>query len=371
MNISVLNRYILKAWGIPFLSIFILVNTIFLIRKITIWLPKLIEHDAPWDVTIMLFASMMPLDLTLTIPIAFFFALIKLVLDLQTSSELDAMYAGGRSIFNIFVPVLWAGVFLTLIMLALTMEISPAGKVLTYNTSAKLSSLKAAPTFEPKKFINEIEGLVFYFEGKNPDGSFAHFMLTDSRDSQSEPVIYFSNRAVISRIDSGLAVRLYAGSQLMGKEEHVRSISFDHYDIAIPLELEDRYYTVNANQNPSFMGTKALFDSLFTDKVSASYVAHWNFRLVLSLSVLLLFFFAIPLALRNKRSKQSGVFLISLIVMWLINQIELVLFKKIGASLLPWWSIWLALLFFTFIGLWMFYQVHRKGVFSFNFLPKK
>jgi len=67
---------------------------------------------------------MMPLDLTMTIPTAYFFALIKLILDLQANSELDAMYAGGRSIINILSPIFWVGVLLTLVMFWLTMELS-------------------------------------------------------------------------------------------------------------------------------------------------------------------------------------------------------------------------------------------------------
>ncbi|MDQ7002317.1 MAG: LptF/LptG family permease, partial [Ghiorsea sp.] len=178
---STLNRYLFRLWWWPFIATLVIVQTIFIIQKISIWLPILVEHEAPLGLTTTLFVSMIPMDLVLTIPIAFFFASIKLILTLQGSSELDAMYAGGRSILNILAPVFWMGVLLTFVMFLLTLQLVPMGKVVSHNISAKLTALNAAPSFEPRRFIEDIGGLVFYFDGKNPDGSYAHFMLTDSR----------------------------------------------------------------------------------------------------------------------------------------------------------------------------------------------
>ena len=145
--LTVLQRYVLRLWMIPFLTIFILVNALFLVQKVMIWLPELVEHEASLKLMVTLFVAMMPLDLTMTIPIAYFFALIKLILDLQANSELDAMYAGGRSIINILSPIFWVGVLLTLVMFWLTMELSPAGKVVTYNIASQLKSSNTTPSF--------------------------------------------------------------------------------------------------------------------------------------------------------------------------------------------------------------------------------
>ncbi len=369
--LTTLQRYVLRLWMMPFLIMFILVNALFLIQKVMIWLPKLVEHEATLHLMVMLFVSMMPLDLTMTIPIAYFFALIKLVRDLQANSELDAMYAGGRSIINVLAPIFWVGVVLTFVMLWLTLELSPASKVVTYNTASKLTLLNASPSFEPRMFISDIEGLVFYYDGKNADGTYANFMLTDSRSKTNELSTYFANRAQISGIDEGLLVRLLDGSQLIGERDKVRSIYFSNYEIVIPLKTEHKYYRVDPKADVSFMGAKDLFQAVFKDDVSVSYIAHWNFRLVLGLSVLVLFFYAVPISLRAKRAKQGGVFLWAILVMWVINQTELVLFKKIELSLLPWWSLWGGWLSFMSVGVWMFYMVYRRGAVSFRLGKRK
>ena len=369
--LTVLQRYVLRLWMIPFLTIFILVNALFLVQKVMIWLPELVEHEASLKLMVTLFVAMMPLDLTMTIPIAYFFALIKLILDLQANSELDAMYAGGRSIINILSPIFWVGVLLTLVMFWLTMELSPAGKVVTYNIASQLKSSNTTPSFEPRMFITDIEGLVFYYDGKNSDGTYANFMLTDSRSGTNETNIYFANRAQISGIDEGLLVRLLDGSQLIGERDKVRSVYFSDYEVVIPLKSENKYYTIDSKAGVSFMGTKALFQALFKDNVPVSYVAHWNFRLVLGLSVLVLFFYALPISLRAKRGKQGGVFLWGILVMWVSNQTELVLFKKVEHNLLPWWSLWGVWFVFMIVGVWLFYMVHKNGVVNFRLGKRK
>ncbi len=367
---STLNRYILRLWAIPFIVIFVLINAIFLIRKVSIWLPILVEHEAPLELTLSLFISMVPMDLVLTIPIAFFFALIKLILDLQSNSELDAMYAGGRSILNILAPVLWMGVLLTFVMFLLTLQLVPMGKVVSYNISAKLNALNAAPSFEPRRFIDDIDDMVLYFDGKNSDGSYANFMLTDSRSKTGEVVTYFSEKAVLSRVDAGLVVSLYSGSQLIGEKDQLRSVKFSNYDIVVPLTERKRYLELGANKPPGYMDAISLFHALSLDKVSPAHIANWHFRWVLALSVLVLFCYAVPISLRAKRSKQGAVFLFASLVMWAINQAEMIVFRKTELGILPWWSLWVVLSIFMAIGLWLLWTVQQRGVISFR-LPKR
>jgi len=366
---TTLNLYILRLWAMPFIVIFVLINAIFLIRKVSIWLPILVEHEAPLELTLSLFISMEPMDLVLTIPIAFFFALIKLILDLQSNSELDAMYAGGRSILNILAPVLWMGVLLTFVMFSLTLQLVPMGKVISYNISAELNALNAAPSFEPRQFIDDIDDMVFYFDGKNSDGSYVNFMLTDSRNKTGEVVTYFSEKAVLSRVDTGLVVSLFSGSQLIGEKDKLRSVKFSNYDIVVPLTERKRYLELGANKPPGYMDAASLFRALSWENVSPAHIANWHFRWVLALSVLLLFCYAIPISLRAKRSKQGAVFLFASLVMWAINQAEMIVFRKTELGLLPWWSLWVVLGVFMAIGLWLLWTVQQRGVVSFR-LPK-
>ncbi|MCF6207906.1 MAG: LptF/LptG family permease [Ghiorsea sp.] len=359
---STLNLYILRLWAMPFVVIFILINAIFLIRKVSIWLPILVEHEAPIALTVSLFLSMVPMDLVMTIPIAFFFALIKLILDLQSNSELDVMYAGGRSILNIVSPVFWMGVLLTLVMFVLTLELVPTGKVVSHNIAARLNALNAAPSFEPRHFIDDIDDMVFYFDGKNPDGSYANFMLTDSRSKTGEVVTYFSEKAVLSRIDAGLVVSLFSGTQLIGERDTLRSVKFSNYDIVVPLAESKRYFELGVNKPPAYMDAVSLFHTLSLDTVTPAHRANWHFRLVLALSVLVLFCYAVSISLRAKRSKQGAVFLFASLVMWAINQAEMIVFRKTELGILPWWSLWLVLGLFSVIGLWLLYMVQQRGV---------
>ncbi len=361
------QRYIFRLWFIPFLTIFVLVSLVFLLQRVVIWLPKLVEHDAPISLIASLFTSMMPTDWVMTIPIAFCFSFMRLILDLQTNSELDALYAGGLSLFNIFASVFWAGIVLTVLMLVLTLELVPLSKIKSYHMIAKLTHLKAAPSFEPKQFVRDVEGMVFYYEGKHDDGSYAQFMLADMRDA-SQTTLYIADSAVISPTDVGMAVHLYDGTQLSGEKDHISSVRFSDYEIVIPLENTKPYYARVNDNAPDYMGLKKLWRNLHR---SDRHMANFQFRLVLALSVLLLFLYTIPLAIRPKRSRQGSVFLWAILVMWLINQSELVVFHKMEVSALPWWSLWLLFAIFAGMGIKMLYITHKHGYMQFKHLFKQ
>ncbi|MDQ7001811.1 MAG: LptF/LptG family permease, partial [Ghiorsea sp.] len=116
------------------------------------------------------------------------------------------------------------------------------------------------------------------------------------------------------------------------------------------------------NKPPEYMDAFSLYHVISSDLVTPAHLAHWNFRLVLSLSVLVLFCYVVPISLRAKRSKQGTVFIFASLVMWAINQAEMIVFRKIELGLFPWWSIWLVLAFFVAVGLWLLSMVQQRGV---------
>ena len=361
------------TWFKPFMGMFLFISAIFLIQKLTIWLPKFLEHEAPMEWAVSLFLSLVPVESTLIIPIAYFFAVIKQVKELQTNSEIDAMYAGGQSILNIFAPMLWVAVALSAVMLWLTMVASPAGKVNTHNTAQKLATLKAEPTFQPKRFVDgSAENIVFYFEGHNPDGSYAQIMLSDSRKVSKGTSVYLAERATINRTNTGLLITLFDGNVMSGEKETLRSTYFSNYQVEIPLKAQNNFYRqLTQEHSPLYMSGKVLFDSLLQEKVPMRNIAEWNYRSVSSLTVLLLFLFAVPISMQAKRSKHNGTYLIAIGIMLFIDQSQYFLFKKVEYGLLPWWSFWMLFVALAAVASWMFYTVNQRGSIQFNFGPKR
>jgi len=369
-KIPCLDRYVFNIWFFPFIGILFLVGSVFVIQNLLIWLSVLIEHGASLDLAMTLFISLMPNVLVMVIPIAYFFALQRAVKALQSSSELDAMFAGGRSILNIFRSVLIAGLLLTLLMLWITMELAPAGKVATYNTAQRLSSLKSEPNFTPKQFISSIDGITFYADGRHSDGSYAKVIFADARDKSSPPTTYLANKALIANTDAGLSITLTNGDQLSGGQAQQRSTHFDHYTIVIPLDLQGSFRLISPESSPAFMSGGQLYDYLQQHE-SDAHLAQWHNRLLTPLTVLILFCLAIPISLHAKRAQGGGSFFVAILLIALLNQSQLIVFHKVEHAALPWWSLWLLMLGFLALGLLILRHVNRYGSLSLAFFRQR
>jgi len=359
-----MSRYIFKSWVGAFVGILVLVAAIFMLQKMLFWLPRLIENDVSLSLSLQLFANLSPGVLLLVIPIAYFFALYRLVKQLQNNSELDAMYAGGLSLFNIFAPILVIGVLLSLLILWMNMFVIPDSKVKLYNTAAQLSALRAAPSFTPLKFT-DVEGITFYSEGKKPDGMYSMVMISDARENEIAPVVYFAKLASINTSDLGLLIQLIDGNQLSGTKGNLKSVYFEEYLIQVPMVFEHGFSKMNAESSLAYMDAVTLYQNMQAHKQVKS-LAEWQKRWIPSISILVLFFLAIPLALQAKRSSKGGSFILAIVVLAMIEQIQLVTHRKIGLEVMPWWSTWAIETCYIVIALWLFFIVNKYGNLSFK-----
>ncbi len=364
---STLNKYVLKSWALPFLGILALVTAIFMLQKVLFWLPRLIENDVPLGLSLQLFASLLPSILLMVVPISYFFALYRAVRSFQGNSELDAMYAGGLSLFQIFMPVLLAGVVLSAGLLALTMHIVPASKLQIHNTVEQLSSLRSVPSFVPQRF-SDIEGITFYFEGKNDDGSYAKVLIADAREDKSKPMIYVAKKATINQSDTGLLVQLFDGNQLGGQKDKLTLTHFKAYQIQVPI-LETGYRKLNAESDYLYMSLTKLYHAI-QESYNPEAIAEWQRRLIPPVTLLILFFMAIPLSLQGKRQK-GGSFIFALVLLAVMMQSQLILAKKIALAVFPWWSAWVLEGFYAMVAYFLFMQVNQYGSLSLQRLKKK
>ncbi len=360
-KLSCLNRYVLKTWVFPFLALLFLVTLIFLLKYLLFWLPNLVENDVPLSLSIKFFTSLLPTILLMTIPVAYFFALYRSVKTFQTNSELDALYAGSLSLFNIFSPILWVGLVLSAFLLWMNMQLVPVSKLQMSNTLDEIGALHATPDFTPRRFTN-IDDITFYSEGKNKDGSYAKVLISDARESKLSPNIYVADQAVIHKIDDGLLILLNKGNQFNGASTRINLTQFDAYQILVPFAFESGFRELNSESDFSFMQMKTLYQRLDTSNIKAK--AEWDSRWIPSISLILLFFIAIPLSLQAKRSQKGGSFLWAFLILILMEQSQLILYHKIELGDAPRWLTWVLESIYVFGAVLLFSQVNKYGSLS-------
>jgi len=367
-KLNCLSRYILKSWGAPFIGILLLVAAIFMLQQVLIWLPKLIENGVPIGTASTLFLNLIPGILLLVTPVAYYFALYRSIKAFQTNSELDALYAGGLSLFNIFRPVFILGILLSIVLLWVSMQVVPATKVNIYNIGQVMASSHAEPNFTPQRF-SDIEDITFYSDGKNSDGSYFHVMISDARENQESPLIYFAKNATITKTNLGLLLRLKDGNQISGSKDNLTYTNFKTYQIQIPLAFNNHFRTMDELSDFVYMDARTLNEQLQSDR-NIRGLAEWHKRWVPSITIIILFFLAIPMSLQAKRSQKGGSFMFSLAALAIINQTQLILYKKISLDLYPLWSAWALAFVFLIVAIFLFMQVNKHGNLSLRHFKK-
>lgn len=361
-KLGCLQRYVLKTWLAPFVGILVLVTLILLLKQVLFWLPTLIENDVPFWLSSKLFFAFVPGILVMAIPLSYFFAVYRSVKTFQSNSELDALYAGGLSLFQVFKPVFWVGIGLSLLLLWFTMNVVPDSKLGIYNTNQQLAARHASPSFTPQRFA-DVEDITFYSEGKNSDGIYVRVMIADARENKLSPTLYFAETANIQKGDDGIYIILEHGNQLSGAKQKLQMTNFESYQIQIPMLFERGFNTLSATANYAYMHTKALYERMQAENTIQS-LAEWNRRFIPPLSLLILFFIAIPLSLQAKRSQKGGTFLLAITAIAIMETSQLILFRKITAGIAPWWSTWALEAVYASIAIFLFMQVNKYGSLS-------
>ena len=298
----VLDRYILKLWLGPFLGGLVLVLSVLLLGRALKLLGTVSDGGQAWAIIGGLLILTMPYFLLLTVPMAFFLSMQNTIASLQQSSEMDALRASGISYrrmfrsFFVLVALIWLGLTYT------SMVWLPQGQLGFNNILVKMYALKGVITFSPQRFTQGFEGITVYVDGEDEQGVYQGVILEDNREGVS--VVYTAESAQFDMVQGHLSLKMSHGVRLEGQGADQRMLSFDQYQVAIPM-TEGRWKRQRTGDHVTLMTAEELWQAYQSEDNQAA-VAEWNRRLLLPTTVLVLFFFALPLSLTQKRSGKAG-----------------------------------------------------------------
>lgn len=334
----ILDRYILRAWLGPFLGGLLLVLCVLLLGRALKLLGTVSDSGQVWSLIAELLILTMPYFLLLTVPMAFFLSMQNTITSLQQSSEMDALRASGVSysrMLRVFLPVvllLWLSLTYTATVLM------PQGQINFYNVLAKVYAMKGVITFSPQRFTQGFDGVTVYVDGEDEQGVYHGVMLEDHRSGIS--VIYTAKSARFIMGGSYLELRMDNGVRLEGAGADQRMLSFEHYQVSIPLS-DGNWSERKSKDHVTMMTMTELWQSMQSAKPEAA-TAEWSRRLLLPSTVLILFFFALPLSLTQKRSGKAGSLISGIAMLVLIYNAQLLLHRQISQGAFPGWTMWAA-----------------------------
>ncbi len=152
----------------------------------------------------------LPNVIRLVLPISAFAASIYVANRLTADSELVVMQATGFSAFRLARPVLWFGLIVAVMLLALMHVLVPASRATLASRSVEISENVTARFLNAGQFMHPARGITLYIREITLNGELLDLFLADDRATVSR-VTYTAARALLVRGDTGPKLIMFDG----------------------------------------------------------------------------------------------------------------------------------------------------------------
>jgi lipopolysaccharide export system permease protein len=233
--VRLLRRYLLRQLAAPFLFALGALTSLMLLSQVAKKFGALVGKGLPWSVIGEVFALSLPFIIAMTLPMAVLLAVLYAFSHLAADNEITAMRASGISVYQILLPVLAWGLFMSAFNFMFVDQVLP-------RSNARLRGLlidigRKKPTFELREqVINEVPPSQYFLRAGRIDaatGRLKDITIYDVGGETSRRVIYAdSGQMAYGEGQTDLNLRLYDGS-------------IHQYRPADPLTFQLTYYHIN------------------------------------------------------------------------------------------------------------------------------
>ena len=212
---KILHRYVLKEHVGPLVFAMTALTSLLLLQYIAKRFGDLVGKGLPWSVIAEFLGLSIPLTVALSMPMAVLVSTLYAFSRLASENELTAMKAGGVSMRGVLMPVLWAGLGVTLFMVGFNDQVLPRANHKLRTLQGDIAQKK--PSFGLREqVINEVSpGKLYLRAGRLSKTSniMKEVTIYDVGDATRRRTVYAdSGNMVMSPNHSDLLLTLYSGT---------------------------------------------------------------------------------------------------------------------------------------------------------------
>ena len=214
-TVRLLSMYLLRQLAAPFIFALTALTSLMLLSQIAKKFGSLVGKGLPWTVIAEVFALSIPFIVAMTLPMAVLLAVLYAFSHLAADNEITAMRASGVSVYQILVPVLAWGVFMSAFNFAFVDQVLPRSNARLRNLLIDIGRKK--PTFElQEQVINEVPPSQYFLRANRIDGATGRLRevtIYDVGGDASRRIIYAdSGLMAYAEGQTDLSLRLFDGS---------------------------------------------------------------------------------------------------------------------------------------------------------------
>lgn len=365
---SILDRYLLRELGSSLLVCLGTVLVALLLERLLRLFDILAQNSHALPAVAKLIACLVPHYLGLALPMAFFVALFLVIAKLSDDNELDAYLAGGLSITRLTKPFIAAALVLSLLSIGLFGYLQPYAR---YTYRAVLhAALNAGwdARLQAGTFVSPGRGYTLLADGVDASGRNLQNVFVHRLVGVEDQVTTGETGALSPSADgSELTLSVERGDHL--RREHSGQwlfAQFDHLSTSTEFSPGGAAFGARGRNERELTlnellahGVEGQPSTLSSAKVEGEFQG----RLARIVSLLLLPFLAVPMAMSAKRGERTGSVIVAATMLMLFNQTlqlgeSLAESGKVPAIV----GVWTPTLLFGGLTLWLFSQsLERPG----------
>lgn len=178
-GLKTIHAYVLKEMLPSFFLSVTLLTLLFMVNKVFLYLELVLNDKVSIGQTLLLYLSLIPFILSLTVPMAMMVGTLLSFGRLSSDMEVTAFKSGGGHLFHLIAPLLLLGACMTILMLFFNDRVMPEAKFFFNKTESNIIQNKADIAIRENVFIDQFEGHQFFIDHKDPTGNLSGIMVFD------------------------------------------------------------------------------------------------------------------------------------------------------------------------------------------------
>jgi LPS export ABC transporter permease LptF/LPS export ABC transporter permease LptG len=210
----ILDRYVIREILLPFAIALVVLTFVLIIPFILEQAEQLIEKGVSWPVILQLMATLLPMALGLTIPMALLVGALVALGRLAADREIVVFMACGVSPYRLLRPVAVLGTIAALVTLYVMIEWIPNANQTYREIIARVVADRAEQQVRPRVFFEDFPNTVLYVRDIQREGGWKDVIAADTRQP-AQPILYVarSGRMVVDRAAQTIHLVLVDGAQ--------------------------------------------------------------------------------------------------------------------------------------------------------------
>jgi len=361
------DRYIVTRVLWPLAATLSIALFALLLARLARLLDLFVNRGGSLSLVLQALTNLIPFYLGIALPAAFFVAVLVAVMRLSQTSEVGALQAAGVGLWRLVAPIMGLAIVLTLGSAVLVNYLQPYARYAYRAVTFALAHQAWNATVESGAFFTGFADTTVLVDGLDRDGTTLVGIFAYRREPAGRSVVITaakgSLRATADRrrlfLHFGDGVRVRSGAAAAAPS----TVRFERLDL--PLDLgaaAERFHGRGRDEEELTLSELwAVRDSPPAGTTVALVGAEIAYRLVQTLSVLVLPFLAVPLGIASPRERKGLALGAGLVVLVLYHHVLQLGHSFAGAGRIsPALGLWLPFALFAAANLWTFVESGRR-----------